>query len=81
MGHLMTKPTTWSVLPAKTQISLGLRQDAQADLSLHWVHSHFVGFVMRWLNCKALEEAFDKAPKIYQVAAHAHVKDPYSMKC
>ena len=37
--------------------------DAQADLSLHWVHSHFVGFVMRrlilwvshkhaWLNGK-----------------------------
>ena len=22
--------------------------DAQADLSLHWVHSHFVGFVMLW---------------------------------
>ena len=24
--------------------------DAQADLSLRWVHSHFVGFVMRQLN-------------------------------
>ena len=23
--------------------------DAQADLSLRWAHSHFVGFVMRWL--------------------------------
>ena len=23
--------------------------DAQADLSLHWAHSHFAGFVMRWL--------------------------------
>ena len=23
--------------------------DAQADLSLRWVHSHFVGFVMSWL--------------------------------
>ena len=23
--------------------------DAQADLNLCWVHSHFVGFVMRWL--------------------------------
>ena len=23
--------------------------DAQADLSLRWVHSHFVGFVTRWL--------------------------------
>ena len=24
--------------------------DAQADLSLHWVHSHFVGFVMSRLK-------------------------------
>ena len=68
-----------SVRPAKTQISLGIRQvwsesslcaqwvakdqsilhadsedwsdwaDAQADLSLRWTHSHFVGFVMSWL--------------------------------
>ena len=26
--------------------------DAQADLSLCWAHSHFVGFVMRRLNCR-----------------------------
>ena len=30
--------------------------DARADLTLHWAHSHFVGFVMRrlnwWSNCK-----------------------------
>ena len=26
--------------------------DAHADLSLHWAHSHFVGFVMRWLIYK-----------------------------
>ena len=25
------------------------REDAQADVSLPWAHSHFVGFVMRWL--------------------------------
>ena len=25
--------------------------DAQADLSLRWVHNHFVGFVMRRLTC------------------------------
>ena len=25
--------------------------DAQADLSLRWAHSHFVGFVMSWLIC------------------------------
>ena len=31
----------------------GLRSDwagAQTDLSLRWGHSHFVGFVMRWLK-------------------------------
>ena len=26
--------------------------DAQADLSLRWAHTHFVGFVMSWLICK-----------------------------
>ena len=25
--------------------------DAQVDLSLRWVHTHFVGFVMSWLTC------------------------------
>ena len=25
--------------------------DAQADLSLRWAHSHFVGFVISWLIC------------------------------
>ena len=38
-----------TVRPAKTQISLGIRgvrADAQADLSLRWAHSRFVGFVM-----------------------------------
>ena len=25
--------------------------DAQADLSLRWMHSHFVGFVLSWLTC------------------------------
>ena len=29
-----------NVRPAKTQISLGIR----------WAHTHFVGFVMLWLN-------------------------------
>ena len=31
---------------AKTDQTLA---DAQADLSLRWAHSHFVGFVMSWL--------------------------------
>ena len=47
------KTNKMAVLPAKTQISLGIQQsvwsdwaDAQADLSLRWAHTHFVGFVM-----------------------------------
>ena len=24
---------------------------AQSDLSLHWTHSHFIGFVISWLKC------------------------------
>ena len=41
--------------PVKTQISLGIRfwsdlVNAQADLSLRWAHSHFLGFVMRQLK-------------------------------
>ena len=31
---------------AKTLIRLA---DAQADLSLSWAHTHFVGFVVSWL--------------------------------
>ena len=80
LSHDMTKPTKWSVLLAKTQISLGSCPvwgqfllsawrnlgswdthwahsedwsdwaDAQADLSLHWGHTHFVSFVMSWLT-------------------------------
>ena len=30
--------------------------DVQADLSLRWVHTHFVGFVMLWLKCNHLEK-------------------------
>ena len=46
------KTNKMSVSPAKIQISLGIRPvwsdwaDAQADLSLRWAHTHFVGFVM-----------------------------------
>ena len=41
----------WVVFyPLSAQRRLWLdRADAQADLSLHWAHSNFVGFVMRWL--------------------------------
>ena len=50
MSHFMTKQTKWHVRPAKTQIRLGGWADSQADLSLRWAHSHFVGFVMRRLK-------------------------------
>ena len=59
MSRLMTKPTKWHLRQAKTQISLDIYwaqsedwsvwADAQADPSLRWAHSHFVGFVMRRL--------------------------------
>ena len=48
----LTKTNKVTVWPAKIQISLGIMQtavDAQADLSLCWAHTHFVGFVMLWL--------------------------------
>ena len=35
-----------------TQQRLWSDWDAQADLTLRWAHSHFVGFVMRWLNSR-----------------------------
>ena len=39
--------------PLSTQQRLGSDWvDAQADLSLRWVHSHFVGFVMSRLICR-----------------------------
>ena len=42
--------------------------DAQADLSLRWVHSHFVGFVRRRLNYETITVMIDLksiSPYIY----------------
>ena len=49
LSHLMTKPTMWLVRPAKTQISLGIRQNWSesslsawrklGSLATHWAHS------------------------------------------
>ena len=36
-------------MPSEDSDQPGHPLDAQADLSLRWVYSHFVGFVMRWL--------------------------------
>ena len=65
MSHHMTQPTKWlcrvfAVRMKKAQVfsyPLSAQRrlwsdwaDAQADLSLRWAHSHFVGFVMSRLN-------------------------------
>ena len=42
--------------------------DAQADLSLHWAHTHFVGFVTRRLNCSNSLQTADSLPKLNPVA-------------
>ena len=49
MSHVMRKPTKWHVLPAKTQISLGIRPvwsgsslsawRKLGSLAAHWMHS------------------------------------------
>ena len=56
----MTKPTRWHVHQAKTQISLGIRlwsdmADAQADLSLRWVH-----VILLVLSCLKWVKVWDK---------------------
>ena len=50
--------------------------DAQANLSLRWAHSHFVGFVMRrlmWCFIKGLLSHF-------KLAIHVHVQLYFSIK-
>ena len=51
----------------KTLIRLS---DAQADLSLRWVHCHFVGFDMRWLKWKTYENKV-----IYNMQKRLSAKD------
>ena len=46
----MTKPTKWLCAQRRLRSAWASTQsDAQADLSLRWVHSHIVGFVIRQL--------------------------------
>ena len=53
LSNRMTKPTEWHVCPAKTQISLDIRQTFGRMPRLIWIFTgrtcHFVGFVMWWL--------------------------------
>ena len=44
----MTKPTKWLCAQRRLR-SAWASADAQADLSLRWAHTQFVGFVMSWL--------------------------------
>ena len=47
----MKKPWVISFLLSGQQRLLSDWADVQADLSLRWAHSHFVGFVVLWLIC------------------------------
>ena len=47
--------------------------DAQADLSLRWAHTHYVGFVMSWLNCYADISIKIKKTAIKSVIKHSLV--------
>ena len=47
-AHLMGSKGS-NVFSCRQQRLWSVWADAQADLSLRWAHSHFVGFVMRWL--------------------------------
>ena len=43
-SRVVTKQTKWHVRPAKTRVSLGIADHAQADLSLRWAHDSFFFF-------------------------------------
>ena len=49
--------------------------NAQADLSLRWEHSDFVGFVMRWLIYLTIWQGFFCQPKISMTKVAKSVKD------
>ena len=47
MSCLVTKPTMWLCAQRRLRSAWA---SAQADQSLCWAHTHFVGFVTRWLK-------------------------------
>ena len=57
MSRDMTKPTKWVCAQRRLR-------SAQADLSLRWAHSHFVGFVMSRLTCAEAVLASTRATEI-----------------
>ena len=46
--------------------------DAQADLSLRWAHTHFVGFVMSWLSCTT--NSWTRSLVLYGQSCHCIVE-------
>ena len=48
--------------------------DAQADLSLRWVHTHFVGFVTRWLICAW--QGFGRSLTLWALRSWQEIKSP-----
>ena len=53
--------------------------DAQADLSLRWAHTHFVGFVMLRLRCLRLESKKKKKKK--NIAFKTYTFSPIKRNC
>ena len=57
----MTKPTKWMCAQWRHRSDWA---DAQADLSLCWAHTHFVGFVMWLLICRLIWPIIDSSAVI-----------------
>ena len=81
-GH----PRRLTVHPAKTQISLGIRPVWSESsrmprlISLRWVHSHFVGFVMSWLMFSSIPCIFFSLPsQEYQQTQDGLVQPGHAM--
>ena len=47
--------------------------DAQADLSLRWAHTHFVGFVMRRLKCSVCKNVDQATFTYYSVTIQSRM--------
>ena len=91
----MTKPTKWlcaqrrlrSAWASSAQSDQSLRcplegswADAQADLSLRRVHTHFIGFVMLWLYFIIHEPEHDNTYKIMCAYKDSNAQDELSLR-
>ena len=57
-----------------------LHADAQADLSLRWAHSHFVGFVMSRLS-HGLQRLPFSLPLLDSELGHCTMAKPHRQEC